>query len=433
MSVESMSEYPESTIAAAVENMNRTISNFKHISEYIVAVQNGYAEQLNGKAELFSMVRAAHLITNAQPGDFGEKVQAVYHGEVLGLELLNHLEPGKSSHFKSGYAQSFIRQSVEKSRPPTSRTPETSLEHQHRLVSLAWSIQAELSQPNDSDQLHPLYETFGQASASKLSDDLSYQYLTMMGYRMIINEALQPAVLGSTYELLQTYQVAPRNNTAPAATEKKRSIITIADLERQHKPSVKELKEIVEEPQLTGLEWKNITSFRKRLLRHFDDTEARIEQLSAMDDQPIESFNRLLEYDIQAFNNKYNLLTENDLLAIEGEFFAVTNHPLIGTHTLRYDLNTEICGSFDGLHVVDVPPNKQLLKAIFDPKAYENDKDIGTIRTIAIRIKNPEFITLLSDSTKDYEHPPEETIDIPLVYKNVTFRRIKAADLEDEA
>ncbi|MDB5163155.1 MAG: hypothetical protein JWN28_763 [Candidatus Saccharibacteria bacterium] len=420
MSAEFMTDYPENTISAAVEKMNRTIRNFKHISEYVVEIQEAYASQPIAKAELFSMVRAAHLITGHPAGNFSEEVQAVYHGELLGLELLNNIEASANKHFKTGFAQAFVKHQLDKSHIETNSYNETSLQRQNRLIRLSRSIQIDLSKPDDDHQLNPLFEDFGQKVTAKLSDELSYQYFAMMGYRMILGEAIQPSFSDSTLEMLSDIKNPNESHTYG----------TDEDLEIQYVPTDAELMEAgIEEKDF---DWEDITHFRKIFLSKYNQLELPSDTFDATRIQDLQSTEMAIEVEMNNFNQRHKLISEGDLLTVTGNFFALSNSEFGEADLTLFKQHTEIRGFFDGIHLVEVPSNRVLLQTVTDLGEYAKLMPKKFVHSLAIRIKNPVYIFELSDGRKISDLSENESINFPLIYRNVHYERIKATDLEGE-
>ena len=421
MSAEFISEYNEDTISAAVEYMEDNMLGFNYVGEYIEDVQEIYSKYPDGEVELMRMVRAAQLITGRKAGDYSENVQAVYHGELLGLELINNLDPHVGKFFKTGYAQSFIQSSLKQDRPTFTEAVGSS--PQARLHRLSESLQAGLSSPMYAHGLNPIYEEFGLKATSKLSDETEYQDLAMIGFRMIVTEALKPSINGYDSELLKQYQ-------APAI-EQKVSSQTIEELERTYARSINQTEEMISKQEdIQFTEWENISHVRKALYKKYvelDTSEAEPELTSI---STLEDIFQFTENQLATFSQEHDLVGSNDLLSVRGEFFGVSS----GEERLFiYDQNTEIRGIFDGFKMVEVPSNRQLSRFLDEtiPADKKNMKNL--IYSLAIRIVDPIFMIETTDGEQIIEHTQNATIDIPLNYKNVTYNRIKAEELEPEA
>ena len=422
MSGEFRTEYNENTIVAAVENMERNMRNCGYVGEYVQAIQETYAEYPEGEVELFRMIRAARLITNAKPGAMSEEVQAVYHGELLGLELINNLEPGVGQLFKTGYAQSFMNNELATSRPSHTEAVESGLDQQIRLQGLSESIQEDLAYPIYAYELNPMYEEFGQKATSKLSDELQYQQLAMMGYRMIITEALKPSVNNATRELLEEY---------PAPVKETGSTVSIADLARNYARSINQTEEIIgnQEP-FDFVDWEDISYVRKNIYRKYNrliltDEEEQVSNLSTL-----VSPDKFTEDRLAKFILKNELIGEGDLLSVRGIFFGTSDDG----NRFFYDDFTEIRGIFGGIHIVKTPSN-EYLEDMYNTtnRASFIDGPKQLTDSVAIRILEPKFLHEEDDGEERLQPIDNNSIDIPLNYRKVSFWRIKAEALEPEA
>lgn len=407
MSAEFTAEHNENTIVTAVENMERAMRTFGLVGEYVQNIQETYGEYPEGKVELMRMIRAAQLIANRGAADTGEEVQAIYHGELLGLELVNTLEPDIGQLFKTGYAQSFIAFHLNKDRPAHTEAAESNLEHQARLIRLSQSIQTDLSCPMYAHGLHPIYEEFGQKATSKLNDDTQYQDSAMMGFRMIVTEALKPSMNGNASEIMEKFQVPVKE---PKVTPR-----TIANLEKNYAWSIYKTDEIIgEQEDINFVDWQDISHIREIFYDQFSKLNFQEEAPQLPDTATIAEAHRHIEAKLTQFAQDNELITVNDLLSI-------------------YDKNTEIRGNFDSIKIVEVHPNGQLSDVIYENVEGE-ESDLGSpVASLAIRITNPVFIIESIDGQRVIGHAEDETFDIPLTYENTTYRSIKAEELEPEA
>ncbi len=415
MSAEFMTEYNDNTISSAIENMEGTIANFDSVGEYILEIQNRYANIPNGRAEIHQMIRAAQLITNRPRGDFSKEVQAVYHGELLGLELINYLEPDNGNPYKGGFAQSFIKQRLDESRPMGEHV-ETFFEYDRRLTQLSRNMQINLSPPIDNGELNPLYEKFGWKVASEYTDNLPDTYFAMMGFRMIVTEALSPSLPATTDQILNLVNKILKNTV---------SIEELGILKALEDP---ELENMLNE--LQEVKWEGISGIQKKLLNKYKDIEKAFKGFEVPNSSVLLGVKRYIETQLTLFNRHDELIGAKDLLRVTGDLFVVANDEDDKPEIVRTDENVEIRGMFGGIHVVEVPPNKALLRAITHPELYKKEKG-KLILAPAIRIIDPVFTTYTSHTPKASLSDPGLTIDIPLIYKTVSLERIKPDTLEN--
>lgn len=425
MSAEFITEYNENTICAAVENMELNMRTFDYVGEYVQDIQELYADYPEGKIELIRMIRAAQLITNRGATDTSEEVQAVYHGELLGLELINNLQPEAGQFFKTGYAQSFIKFQLDKDRPTHTEAAESNLEHQMRLVQLSQSLQSDLTYPIYEHGLNPIYEEFGEKTTSKLSNKIQYQNLAMIGFRMIITEALKPSLNSLTNEVMEKFQVPLKERSMPP--------LSIADLERNYAQSIYNTDEIIGEQEgVDFVEWEDISFIRKTLYKKFTELDLSEEGPQVSGLSTIAEIDQYIEGELMEFAQNYELIGANDFLSIRGNFYSALSDENFFT---LYDKQTEIRGNFGGIHVVQAPSKRQLQRAVnlnIDSEEEEEEEEV-LVCALALRVVNPVLIEEREDGKTTIKHTQDKTIDIPLNYKNVTYMRIKAEELEPEA
>lgn len=417
MSIEFISEYNENTIVAAIEYMEKNMRSFNYIGEYIEDMQQIYSRYPDGEVELMRMVRAAQLITGRKAGDRTENVQAVYHGELFGLELINSLDPHVGKFFKTGYAQSFIQSSLEKDRPTHTEAGGSS--PQARLRWLSESLRTDLSFPIYDHDLHPIYEEFGQKATSKLSDETQYKELAMIGFRMIVIQALKPSAKNNTDGLMEGFPAPVKEFKIP--------LQTIIDLERSFVKSSSANEILVQQEPSNFMNWQDISNVRHALYNKFSEMNSSEGEIEISSESTLEEIDHYIEGNLLKFAEDHDLLGTNDLLSVRGEFYSIASDE---NDLSLYNHSTEIQGDFDSIRIVDVPSNSQLLKDL--DEAIEAAAE-SLVSALAIRLVNPVFIVETTDGERLIEPAEGETIDIPLNYKNVILKRIKAKELELEA
>ena len=422
MSAEFMTEYNESTIKAAVENMERTMRGVGSIDSYIEDIQEGYAQMHNGNAELSQLLRVAQFITHNKAGDIGNDVQAVYHGELLGLELINYIEPDNGKPFKGGFAQAFMKHRLDASRKGLK-----GYEHDKgilRIYSLIEDIQEELTPTEEEDELNPLYTQFGQRIVKQLSDNPSQQELALMGFRMIVTEALSPSMHQSTHEALELFERMVNIPVTPSKDTFEPAVIheQLADTLRV---SDEKLETMMIEPE--DIEWIDIPEVRKNIINEY------IQLLTSrivLDSETKAQTKKYLEEGLSEFNHNFDLLSSADILNVCGEQFAVVAEAN-ESEIVYFTNQTDIRGAFGGIYIVDVPSNKSLLRTLAHPNEYEKILQKPPVPSPAIRIMDPSFITQLDDGSNRHDTALDAYIDIPLTYKNVDWQRLKPEAFDD--
>lgn len=438
MSAEFMTEYNDNSVSAAVENMEYYIEHFGEVTDYIVTIQEAYAQYPEGSVELHRMTRAAQLITNRKAGDLSEEVQAVYHGQLLGIELVNNLEPGIGTHFKTGYAQTFFQTQLQESRPKDTWHAETSLEQTERLIQLSLSIQDDLSQPEYIGGLNPRYEQFGQKITSKLTNESMYQELAMMGFRMILKEAHAPSTLEFSPEqnhfIEQVVENAVVENLDRTTFENEDYYDDNWDddtagerLADGEAPDIADVEKIVGKP--FELDWENISDACAALYAEYKRLEKIEKEMNDDLESPVSDISEMSSEELLiAFNENNNYIYSHDLLSVTGDQFIIEHSKDADSNMYKLDEDSEIRGIIEGISFVMAPSKKQMEHLKQGGKSSRKKY----IPVPAIRILNPIAIVTYGENKTHKEYHLGPVMDIPLNY-GAEFRRLKAEELEDEA
>jgi len=418
MSAEFFTERNENSIEFAVKNMQRTMDAFSDLTDYVAEVEETYARIPKGKDELRLMIRTAQCITNKPFNSLEDEVLVTYYGEIIGLEFINYLETDNGEYYKTGFAQSFMQLQID-----IDKLTNYSADQKDVWVErISQSIQQDLSQPLETHGLNSLYEAFGQRAAERLTPNITHQKLAMMGYRMIVTEALKPSLNVPSEKKPQS------SHTVKAKLGRQ----SIADLEKKYVPSVEETEAVLGDIEGVMLpEWEDISYIRQNIYTKYD-------QLVASDEERDEASNLSMlisaeghmEDRLNKFTLENDLIRVDDLLSVSGEFFGISNEG----REFQYGQFTEIRGVFDGLHIIEAPSEWDLDRVIDDETGEEANEAIHyTEETVALRLKDPKFLYEDNDGNKEL-HPNEDTeIYIPLHYQSVDFMRLKSDDLEPEA
>lgn len=364
---------------------------YDYVMEYVIEIQEMYSYIPNGEVELMDMLRAATSLLNHPTDELNDGVDAVYHGQLLGLEFVNYLQPDDEVPYKTGFSKSFLDVQTGLSKL-TSHTFEP---QELQRARLAQSMFEDLSAPMVENGLNPIYEEFGKKATSKLSDEIAHQELAMMGFRLVVTEALKPAFKPKLVEQI------------------------LLRFDKHHVPSVEEIIDTLgTEEAMHFVAWETISHHAKVLYGKYDQikTDENVQQ------------------QLTEFNEKQELFLPNDLLTIDGNFFAVPNDDI----PFKYPAGTEIRGIFGGIHMVRVPTNAQLLRVIEaqgdDETINEEDREYEDMEASpAIRVLSPMYVAE-NDVGESFSEPSsDDWIDIPLNYTGTTYRRIKADQVEPEA
>jgi hypothetical protein len=418
MSAEFMTEYDDQTNWNVIESMERNIGYCGDVFQYVQSIQEAYAGFSDGKVELQRMIRAAQLITGRKPGDFSQDVQSVYHGELLGIELVNTLQADTGTPYKMGFAQRFMRHHLRNDLPKKGPL-EPSLEIEARHNRLARTLQVKLAPSEDEDILNPLYARFSKRSSEHLTDDLEQQYYTMMGFRMVVTEALAPSMPFSTQRVVE--KVGDMTN------ESMRLGLSIEELVEKYRYSEQHIRDL-------GIEsikhkWQNISYLRRTLLYYHNHLDMPAELLGGDAQADIEQIDAYSSEQLEMFIEQYDVLKKGDSLAIFGDYFAISHPKGMEPFTIRYDQTMQIKGVFDSIQIVDVPSSRHLKQVVRKPD--EVPKNQSLVHSIAIRLKDPVYSYYAGE--EPYIYPThEETIDIPLIYGSVVYHKLELDTLDED-
>jgi len=407
MSAEFFTEYNDSTIGAAVGNMETTMRRFRYVAEYAREIEDIYSELPYGQTELEHMIRAAQCVVNHQSDEPSEEVRSVYYGELLGLEFINYLQPDNGDNFKIGIAESYLQIKLGLHRLTNNGTETEAAQ----LVQFSESIKSELSQPMIEHGLNPIYEEFGTKATSNLTDDVAHQELAMMGFRLIVTEALKPTLKPKLVgEILSRF-------------------------DDDYIPTIKEMEELLgDEEVLQTVEWEDIAYIPKVLFARYNQIKELDEEQQLSNLAILASMDRYTENRLMEFNMEHQLILPNDLISVDGDMFAVA----AGDIPLLHFKDIEIRGIFGGIHMLRVPTEAHMLRMVLggdDDETVEKKyrEDPALQETPAIRILSPMYVVTNVDDKSFSESSDNEWIDIPLNYENISYMRIAADELEAEA
>jgi len=428
MSAEYSAEFNENAISAAVQNMESIMRRFEYVAQYTADIEKEYFLNVeDGRTEILRIMRAAQLITHRDSSDCSDEVMAVYNGELLGMEFVNYLSIDSGEPFKMGYAQAFMRSELDKS-VAENREFEPFISHSTRMARRSADLRDKLSLPLEVHDLNPIYEEFGNKATSKLTDEPAHQELAMMGFRMIVIEALRPSPAPKVKKRITkstSYQ-------APSA-KPQISLQTIIELERNHARNIQQTEEIIGEQEgINFVDWEDISYIGKTFRNEFDNLNFEDEKLEINNLTSIEEIDNLIEDRLIDFNRRNEIIGENDLISVRGSFFSDSFNE--EDSLLFNQPNIEIRGFFGGICLVEVPSDSHLKKVLHSIKNYQGGQDPRSlVLTPAVVIMLPRQIEDSPDGVGKITKPDLDSIAVPLNYTNLTFKRIKALNLEPDA
>jgi len=419
MSAEFFIERNENSIEFAAKNMQRTMDTFRDLVDYIAEVEEVYENVPKGKDELGKMFTIAQCIASKPFDNADEDVQAAYYGEVIGLEFINYLETGHGDFYKTGFAKSFMALQVNLDM----LTFENVESEEAWRARISKSIQQDLSEPLETHGLSAQYESFGRRAAQRLSANEAHQELAMMGFRMVITEALKPP-------LVEAEEDETSYSSHSASSKLAKQSITA---QKVHFPSIEETEAVFGNLEnLIVPEWGNITHVRTALYKKYKQLNASDEEEQLSNLSTLASSDNHMKKRLNTFNSERKFIARDDWLRIKGQFFAS------GSGDRGFGLtdnDVEVRGVFESIVVVKVPSAQQLSSIIeYDEKLEMGMLDVTHFElTPAIRLANPILVSTTKDGTETTERFEGETIDVPLNYESIIFERFKTDDLEPEA
>jgi hypothetical protein len=398
-------------ISNAVESMEQNIQKLGTVSEYIAQIVGAYNSLPDGRAEIYRIRRAAQRITNQTVKTTGPEAYAVFNGAILGIELASTLTIEKGNWYKTGYAHSFLQSEMGTERPKNTRRAETVAEQQQRLQLESSTMRDLLSQPLNDDT-DCVYEKFGSKITTSLYSDPDLQQLSMMGYRMVIGEVIQPSEFETSDEI-DAFIGRYENDETFAPVREPITQTSISDLEDMYIPTSQELENILHEP--VKIEWEEKSSIQ-RISMELANAYASSEEGKLFSQSDYAKFCKALLAHVEAFNAEQNILQKNNLLKVKGNFFAIQNNPQGDMYLNRQYELFEISGFFSGFHVLPVP-NRDSLARTINEDIIDSEIWAKLPKSFApvIRLQDPSFTFKLSDSSEpatDVTHG--HSIDIPL-------------------
>jgi hypothetical protein len=430
MSAEYMSEYDDSTVGTAIGKMVKELYQVEYVLEYVDSIESKLHKTEDGKAEILQLIRAAQVITGNSANDYNDDVKAFFQGELLGLELINSFDTSDDAPLRSGYAHTFLKYQLDQDRPAGLEPLETVAENRERLTQLAIAIQEDLSYPIDSYHLSSVYEEFGKKVTSKLNDTERLKLLSLMGYRMVVVQALLPYEASqnfadATYALLDAYPVPEGSKRSETNHDSQR--ISIAGLAQKYEFSIEHAESIIGPQEgIVFDEWQQVSHIRRLLYNTYIQFNSQSKDQDILSIPTEATVNQSILEKIKEFSINRNLLHTGDLLSIIGELCAIHSSD---KHPIVYDKNIEIRGTFNSFQIVDAPTNKRFLQILNSNDVDECDETYHQ-PTLAVRLDNPVFTFEKADGELKPEYREGESVDIPLNYKNVALWRIPALPVE---
>ncbi len=393
------------------------------------------------RAELLQMQRVAHYFTENSEAPL-KNSQEFFCGELLGAEFIARLAGTPDD--TGSLAQDAWAGFLEISRPE-GEIAESLVQLATRHNSLIEELGEKLGDPTKG-LLPPEYESLldslvFEKELRTAPATIDEQYLNAlyprhfaMGFRMVVNEALNAGFITVAHRALTT---DPEDETRRAVAEAfygmpaREHIIDSVQV-----PTDDELKQILgDDPEsnyfLMDDTCQNIRDQHDLILSRL---RALTKIPASYDEQSIEAFSRRAQKVLSIYIREKNLLNQDDLLTAVGNQWVFIQTEGQEPQRFYINANHEIRGQYSDIDVISMPPNQTLKKMLrkgsdIDP----NDPAHHTLFVPALRLKNPT-VTQLNDNGA-YEGAlglgDDIEVSIPLIYDDVFIAKFLSTLQED--
>ncbi|MFZ1301594.1 MAG: hypothetical protein WAQ27_03385 [Candidatus Microsaccharimonas sp.] len=430
----------------AVNSFNEARQYQTSLTKFLQTIFDKYEQAPDGAAELIRLRRVAQFITHNSSASFNNEVQAVFNGQLMGLQILNYIDPAEAP--ATDYSHLFMKDALKGSQegivvkgeavqdPSTGRyirpTAEPVAAQQQRLWNLAEQMRFSLSEMSADSRLSDAYEDFIHVAASELYEkNTELHDLTKVGFRLILKQYEFYTGDGSDDD---PYADREDDSAVETATE---SIQATPSASREsYLPSDKSLAEITGMPNETGsldllVDIENINDDTLKILEKFNELIPIADGLNMSDDKVADATYELLEEELEKFNIENDLINPDDMLLISGDFYAFASDGEDGAIT-RYENHVEIRGIYNGLSVIDMPSNKELQRML-NRRSKGDTRDLPNKLAMVPAIQLDDVVILTYDGeSEDPEitHLTGLTLDIPVHYESVDFQILRAPALD---
>lgn len=472
MSAELFSNTPEAIEPAAVSSFNEARSYYASLPKYLTKIAQWYEQAPNGKAELLQVKRIAQFLAHNQPGTFHADTEAIYNGQLIGLQVLNLENPAQAPI--GNMANTFMKVLLSVSESQVEQDLRTSIkaglgaEHEsvesqrERLYEAAEDAKVSLSVPDVTYKKTHSFEPFIDTLTSELyGDNYELSELAKIGFRLTLQQHEQSSFSGFTKGIAKEVNESDDFDEAEysepshldlldvdneiAIIEKAETQLVITALEKITRIRNREM-EIEEYFPII-----NADTIAKTFLKKFEKLQKSLPMLPlGASEEEEDDYREYLDDELDSFNIENNLIQQGDFLFISGDFIGIVavqsedeyeGEP-VSVHNedyAKFRPHTEIRGEFSGVYVNNTPPLSELEKAMKQDRAKAQ---IDTLRTDGapyeatsevlspvIQIINPTFVNYKdANSEPVIEYGMGMTIEIPLIYNRHVFYQILRAD-----
>ncbi len=425
MSPEFITGFTESDIEKTCQATEVVLAHFPSAKEFLDTAVAEYASQPEDRAELTRMIRVAEFVTG--PGTIAtpEAIRAFFYGEVAAADLIRRL-PAEQERLGS-HAHEYLKSRLAQSREAALHRDqhETALEILQRNNLEARRIRNELITPT-----HPMPESleiYINTITAQFKDKVPERHYTGMGFRLVMQEFLYPNSHLSTPETLQ--EVDALLSQSDEYAEYRAAIEAAYAKEPEGfrgAPSIAATEAILgNDPGITDIiKTRSKDDARKEILTHFLVSKQAFNEVALKNDPGfIITTKHLWEKSLRELVATEHLFTKDDLLIVNGDYFAITSNGETNSVGL-FNSTEEVVGMFEGIYLVEAPTAKELKRALARAADYNPEAKKETALTPVVRIKDQTF-TQHNDRGEDrIIHGTGLTIDIPLIYKTASIKSV---------
>ena len=421
---------------------------------YIQAIYDSRMQTPNERAELSQMQRAARFVSINNGEKTTRDCQEFFCGEIFASEFVSHLIGTRKG--TGDLAQMAMSGFFEIDRPD-GESSENHLEVEGRHEKLAYSLQEKLTSPGgllppdfeallDTLVLEKEARTILNGQLSSRDFDNAYPKFFVMGFRMIVNEAIASGMLESAYQL-QTTQVYSTEEVARNKFYGKPDAETIFD---GTPVLTDEALDTLFDHTFDSSDYFLISDDRMTLVEQHAYIMARLRAVlphpDTYDESTVETLQKKAGAVLTTFAREKKLLNDGDMMSSQGNQYVlvttsseaaakVQNPEEMRAERHFINSNNEIRGEYVGMEVIAMPDASTLKKVLKNKRSIDpNDEVHHTLFVPAIRLKNPTVTQQDDDGGFEGTLGLGDDVElvIPIIYPKVFLAKFMSS-LKDEA
>lgn len=416
---------------------------------YIQAIYDERMQTPNERAELSQMQRAARFVSINNGEKTTRDCQEFFCGEIFATEFVAYLIGTRKG--TGDLAQMAMSGFLEIDRPD-GESSENRLEVEGRHEKLAYSLQEKLTSPGgllppdfeallDTLVLEKETRTILSGQLSARDFDSAYPKFFVMGFRMVVNEAIASGMLESAYQL----QTTRTYNAEEAARNKFYGKPDAETLFDGTPVPTDEALDTLFDNSFESSDYFLISDDRMTLVEQHEHIMAHLRATlphpEAYDESTIETVRKKAGAVLTTFAREKKLLNTGDMMSSQGnQYVLITNSieaiaKAQSDEELRTDRhfinsNHEIRGEYVGMEVIGMPDATTLKKMLKNKRSVDpNDEAHHTLFVPAIRLKNPTVTQQDDDGGFEATLGLGEEIElvIPIIYPNVFLAKFMSS------